>query len=126
MGKDTVNPDYVRWELHRVWVVEATLAPDKRHVVAKRRMYIDEDSWYAVLYDGWDGQGQLWRSTMSLPLLAMEVPAIVPVSMFVHNLQTGTYCATIITNEMPVQLQSVPPWPESFFTPDALAGSGIR
>jgi hypothetical protein len=29
--------DYVRWELHRVWVVEATLAPGKRHVIPRRR-----------------------------------------------------------------------------------------
>lgn len=126
MGETTVNPDHVRWELHRVWVVEANLAQGKRHVVAKRRMYIDEDSWWTVLYDGWDGQGQLWRSTLSLPLLAMDLPAVVPVSMFVHNFQTGATCATIITNEMPVQFKSVPVWPDRFFTPDALAGSGIR
>ena len=126
MGDKSVNPDHVRWELHRVWVVEANLAPGKRHVVAKRRMYIDEDSWWTVLYDGWDGQGQLWRFTLSLPLLAMDLPAIVPVSEFVHNLQTGACCATVITNEMPVQYQSVPPRPDSFFTPDALAGAGIR
>jgi Protein of unknown function (DUF1329) len=126
MKDQHINPDNVRWELHRVYVVEATLAPGKRHVVEKRRMYIDEDSWWTVLYDGWDAQGQLWRSTVSLPLLAMELPAIVPVSMFVHNLQTGAICSTIITNEMPVQLQSIPPRPDSFFTPDALSGSGIR
>ena len=28
-----LNPDYVRWELYRVWVVEATLAPSKRHAL---------------------------------------------------------------------------------------------
>ncbi len=31
-----LNPDLVRWELHRVWVVEATLKPDKRHIYSKR------------------------------------------------------------------------------------------
>jgi hypothetical protein len=126
MGERSVNPEHVRWELHRVWVVEGPLAPGKRHVVAKRRMYIDEDSWWAVLYDGWDGKGQLWRFTLSLPLLAMEFPAIVPVSYFVHNLQTGATCATDIINEMPVQFQQIPPRPESFFTPDALSGTAIR
>ena len=126
MKDQHVNPDHVRWELHRVWVVEATLAPGKRHVVAKRRMYIDEDGWFAVLSDGWDGKGQLWRSIVSMPLLAMELPAVVTVSMFVHNLQTGATSATVIPNEMPVQFQSVPPRPDRFFTPDALAGGGIR
>jgi hypothetical protein len=32
----TLNPNLVRWELHRVWEVEATLAAGKRHVAAKR------------------------------------------------------------------------------------------
>ena len=40
-----LNPDCVRWELHRVWVVEATLKPGLRHVYAKRVFYVDEDSW---------------------------------------------------------------------------------
>jgi hypothetical protein len=31
-----LNPDLVRWELHRVWVVEATLKPEKRHIYSKR------------------------------------------------------------------------------------------
>jgi hypothetical protein len=56
----------------------------------------------------------------------MEFPAIVPVALFIHNLQKGSYCATIIPNEMTVQLQEVPVRPDSFFSPDALAGTGIR
>ena len=39
-----LNPDLVRWELHRVWVVEATLKEGKRHVYSKRTFYLDEDS----------------------------------------------------------------------------------
>jgi hypothetical protein len=89
-------------------------------------MYIDEDSWWTVLYDGWDGQGQLWRFTLPLPLLVMDLPAVVPVTQFVHNLQTGAICATVVTNEMPAQFQVIPPRPDSFFTPDALAGTGVR
>src|SRR3546814_5849396 len=59
---DHVNPDVVRWELHRVWVVEATLKPGKRHVYAKRRFYLDEDSWSAVASDEYDSRGQLYRA----------------------------------------------------------------
>ena len=32
MSKHHLNPDCVRWELHRVWEVKATLKPGKRHV----------------------------------------------------------------------------------------------
>ena len=43
-----INPDLVRWELHRVWVVEATLKEGARHVYHKRIFYLDEDSWLGV------------------------------------------------------------------------------
>ena len=31
LGKHHYNPDFMRWELHRVWVVEANLKPGQRH-----------------------------------------------------------------------------------------------
>ncbi|KZY92823.1 hypothetical protein A3744_18770, partial [Oleiphilus sp. HI0073] len=40
-----LNPDYVRWELHRVHVVEANLKKGARHIYKKRVFYVDEDSW---------------------------------------------------------------------------------
>ena len=54
-----LNPDLVRWELHRVWVVEATLKEGKRHVYSKRTFYLDEDSWAALASDEYDARGQL-------------------------------------------------------------------
>ena len=71
-----LNPDLVRWELHRVWQIEATVAPGKRHVVAKRMFYLDEDSWQILLTDGWDAQGKLWRMSYTLTELAPDGPAL--------------------------------------------------
>lgn len=59
--KGHINPDPLRYELHRVWVVEATLKEDARHVYAKRVLYFDEDSWHALVADHYDGHGELWR-----------------------------------------------------------------
>ncbi len=126
LGEHFLNPDYVRWELHRVWVVEATLAPGKRHAVAKRLFYLDEDFWRAVMSDGWDGKMQMWRAIISLPVIAMEYPAILNFTQAVYNIQTGAYGVNILVNEMSPQFQSVPPRPETFFSPDALSGIGIR
>nr|BAD11009.1 hypothetical protein [Pseudomonas fluorescens] len=70
-----LNPDLVRWEKHRVWVVSATLKDGKRHVVPKRTYYVDEDSWQVLLVDGYDAQGKLGRHNYSLTLLAPEMPA---------------------------------------------------
>ncbi|MDX9664080.1 DUF1329 domain-containing protein [Pseudomonas sp. P5_152] len=57
-----VNQDLARYEKHRVWVVEATLKPNARHIYGKRRFYIDEDSWQIAQSDQYDSRGELWRS----------------------------------------------------------------
>jgi Protein of unknown function (DUF1329) len=56
------NPDCHRWELHRVWVVEATLKAGQRHAYSKRNYYFDEDLSAAGLYDAFDQNGALYRS----------------------------------------------------------------
>ncbi|WP_410722741.1 DUF1329 domain-containing protein, partial [Burkholderia sp. SIMBA_052] len=53
------NPEALRYELHRVWVLEASLKPGNRHVYAKRRFYIDEDTWGAVMADSYDARNLL-------------------------------------------------------------------
>ena len=59
MGPSHANPDALRYELHRVWVVEGTLAKGQHDIVAKRRLYLDEDSWFALWSDSWDEQGKI-------------------------------------------------------------------
>lgn len=57
-----INPDVTRYERHRVWVVEATLKQGARHIYAKRRFYVDEDSWQIAVADHYDNRGELWRA----------------------------------------------------------------
>jgi hypothetical protein len=56
-----INQDLTRYELHRVWVVDATLKSGTKHVYSRRTFYIDEDSWQILAVDQYDGRGQLWR-----------------------------------------------------------------
>ncbi|ANB73015.1 hypothetical protein AYM40_12055 [Paraburkholderia phytofirmans OLGA172] len=125
------NPDAVRWELHRVWVVEATLAPGKRHAVPKRRFYLDEDTWGAVLGDGYDANGQLWRVEMALPFIVPEGPMVLPNANFsLYNLTTGTYLASCVTDwsnpSYKYFFKVLDRLPKTFFTPEAMAGEGVR
>jgi hypothetical protein len=121
-----MNPDLVRWELHRVWEIEANLAPGKRHVVAKRKLYLDEDTWQIILMDGWDAQGQLWRMSYTLTELAPDVPALVGnMAWGTYNLQTGGYYLNAATNGAK-QFAIVPRRPDSFFSPEELANVGAR
>lgn len=124
---NTLNPAQVRWELHRVWEVEATLGADKRHVVPKRKYYIDEDSWQIVLFDGWDAKGQLWRTNYSLMLTAPDIPAVTSFVLWGgYDLQTGAYYLNMASNELPRQYEVLPPIPRSFFNPEALSSEGGR
>jgi hypothetical protein len=61
LGPNHVKSDKVRWELRRVWVVEATGIEGKRHVASKKRYYIDEDTWIIIGYEAWDHSDKLFR-----------------------------------------------------------------
>lgn len=123
-AKNHLNPEKMRWELHRVWVVEATLAPGKRHAVPKRRFYLDEDSWTLALMDGYDAEGKLWRTSQVLSFAAPSVPAVLQKPVVVFNLQAGTMSAVQALNEEAFKI--TPRKPESFFTGDAVAADAAR
>ncbi|MGH8561717.1 MAG: DUF1329 domain-containing protein, partial [Nevskiales bacterium] len=44
-----INQDYTRYELHRVWVVEANVRPGTSHIYKRRTVYVDEDTWNIAL-----------------------------------------------------------------------------
>jgi len=56
-----INPERIRYELHRVWVVEGTLKEGLDHPYSRRVGYYDEDFWQPVLADRYDQRGNLWR-----------------------------------------------------------------
>ncbi|ABB32474.1 protein of unknown function DUF1329 [Geobacter metallireducens GS-15] len=85
------NPDVMRWELHRVWVVEARLKPGKRHIYSKRMIYLDEDAWFGGVMDDYDSKGKLFMSEIVplMPNYDVKAPAV-DVQQF-HNLVTGIF-----------------------------------
>lgn len=125
LGVHHLNPDHVRWELHRVWVVEATLAPGARHSAVRSLYYIDEDSWMAVLGDRFDANGQLWKTLYQLPVVAPELPGMIPGAYGFVDMLSGTWFANGLMQEKPNQLQYVPRFKNTNFTSDALAGNGV-
>ena len=121
-----LNPDHVRWELHRVWVVDATLAPNKRHTSPHSRYYIDEDTWWAVLSDRWDARGQLSRMNLLLPVVMPDVPATMRSVIAMYDLVGGTAYIGSLYNSKSEQIKTVASYPASIFSPDALAADGAR
>ena len=122
-----LNPDHVRWELHRVWVIEAKLKAGQRHQAPKGRYYCDEDSWVCVLGDRWDANGQLWKTLWSHPVVMPDLPATTPQQQWGFNdLLSGAWYASGVVNERPQHYKIAPRRPDSHFTPDAMAGEGVR
>jgi len=71
---DLPNSEMIRYELHRVWEVEATVAEGKRHLYSKRVQFLDEDTWGLIANDKYDGNGDIWRTGYFYPVVAPEIP----------------------------------------------------
>jgi hypothetical protein len=124
IGKGTINADLVRYELHRVWVVEGTLKPGARHVYGKRTFYLDEDSWSVLMEDAYDNRGGLWR--VALHGLIQCYDALVPWYRFgiYHDLSNGAYLAGGLDNEMKDTIQFGVRGKLGEFQPDSLRRLG--
>lgn len=94
-----INQDLVRYELHRVWVVEGTLKDGMRHIYKKRTFYIDEDSWQISLLDSYDNQDKLWRVGMAHAVNYYELPALWSTLETFYDLQSGRYLAIGLDNQ---------------------------
>jgi hypothetical protein len=95
------NPEHMRYELHRVWVLEATLKDGYRHIYGKRHMYVDEDTLFMVMGDNYDARGSLWRTSMVNYFYAYEAQTWQAGVGFYHDLQAGSYQAFNLINEQP-------------------------
>lgn len=99
------NPEHIRYELHRVWVLEGKLKLGKRHIYSQRVIYIDEDSWGAALADNYDSRGQLWRSNLQTSYYAYDPQSYQPRASVYQDLISGAYQVDRLANEhQPVRL----------------------
>lgn len=102
--KDIIRPGHInqslsRYELHRVWVVEATLRQGLRHQFKKRRFYVDEDSWAVAVVDCYDNRDQLWKVQEGQLLTVPFVPTVTGIPEIIYDLQSGRYFVTALQNE---------------------------
>jgi hypothetical protein len=120
-----VNQDLARYELHRVWVVEASLKPGTSHIYARRVFYIDEDSWAILAVDKYDGRGELWRFAEQHNENWYNVPMFFG-TLEVHNdLQSGRYVAMGLRSEETRIYEPIKRTPGDY-TPSNLRGVGTR
>lgn len=95
-----LNPDLLRYELHRVWVVEATLKPGQRHLISKRTFYVDEDTWQVAAVDMFDSRGELWRVLEGFPIQYYDVQVPWYTDYVIYDLHSGAYISNSLQNEV--------------------------
>ncbi len=120
-----INPEYARYEKHRVWVVEATLKAGQRHIYHKRRFYIDEDSWNSAIIDQYDERGELWRVSMAYLKNYYELPGVWTSMDVFHDVQARRYHVQGMDNEerSTIDFSQVSPG-SRYFTPQELRRRG--
>jgi hypothetical protein len=125
MKANHVNPDLMRWELHRVWVVEATLKPGKRHIYSKRTFYLDEDTWIALASDEYDARGQLYRGGFAHLTYSYDVKAPDTINHMTYDLISGAYNVNGFYGPYG-GLKYIDPLSKAQWSAESLAGAGIR
>ncbi|MFY8349373.1 DUF1329 domain-containing protein [Pseudoalteromonas sp. SSM20] len=120
-----INPEHVRYEKHRVWVVEANLKEGTRHIYKKRVFFIDEDSWQIHVADLYDNRDQLYRVAMAHGVNYYEVPTHWSTLDVYHDLNSRRYLAIGLDNEEKMyDFQEM--FKDTEFTSNALRRSGRR
>ena len=128
--KNFANPHCVRWELHRAWVVQATLKPGLRHIMPKRMFYFDEDGFAAGSSEGWDASGKIYHvNNQPMTPWYQQAYGQEAEGTLTYDLQTGVF-ASVAGFSFPGPNSGYNPVPriadKNYFTPDALASEGIR
>ncbi|MDT4827475.1 hypothetical protein FQZ97_608230 [compost metagenome] len=125
MTPNHMAPEFVRWEKHRVWVVEATLKEGARHIYHKRRFYLDEDTWVALASDQYDAGGQLYRGAYTFLTQSYEAQTPDATPYATYDLVGGTY--SLIGLPGPYGgIKYSKPLSNTQWSAESLAGAGIR
>lgn len=123
VGPRTLNPELLRYELHRVWIVEASLRKGFSHPYDKRRFYIDEDSWQILAVDLFDEDNELIGLQESHPISYYEVPMFGSTLETLYHLKDGNYFVDGLDNNEPMYDFEVKLSPRDF-SPAALRRGG--
>jgi len=123
-GPKSLNSDYLRFELHRVWMVEARLKSGYQHIYHKRIFYIDEDAWAIALSESYDSKGELWRVGMHSITQLYDVDLPWYRFEYWQDLHDNSYVVTGLDNRYRGRVQFGQRFRGENFTADALRRKG--
>ncbi|MBC9252607.1 outer membrane lipoprotein-sorting protein [Pseudomonas alcaligenes] len=102
LQKKSVNPELLRYELHRVWVVEAHLRTGFSHPYGARRFYLDEDSWQILAVDLYDKSGELVGLQEAHPISYYDVPMFGSTLETIYDFKGSRYYVDGLDNNEPM------------------------
>ncbi len=118
--KGHINQDLPRYELHRVWVIEAQVRQGFSHRYKRRTFYLDEDSWLVLLEDMYDERNQFWRTAEAHAIAFANVPVVVNRVQVHYDLQSRRYVILNMRNEEKAEMDFDWEKDSSYFTPRQL------
>jgi len=121
-----INQEYVRYEKHRVWVVDAVVRPGSRHLYKRRTFFIDEDSWQVMAVDCYDNRDQIWRVQEGHSINYYDQPTFWTTLELTIDLQSKRYLAIGLNNEEPSTYIFGADLKQSDFSISALRRAGTR
>ena len=114
-----LSPDATRYELHRVWIIEATERGGHKHLFGKRTFYVDEDTWNATLVENEDHDGNLWRFQEGHVLPDYEHQDTFSTPVITYDMKDGRYLAQGLLSEEPPPKYNTK-MTDTEFVPDAM------
>ena len=124
LGPKFLKPEYIRWEKHRVWVVDSTLKEGQRHLYSRRTFYIEEDTWVAAAGEMYDGRNQLWRLQYLYGANLYDRKSGYGSAYGAYDLLQNIY--NLNGKLIPGRYSSGVEQDDKYFTPKGIARSGVR
>lgn len=117
------NPSFLRYELHRVWIVEASLKSGYKHAFPERIYYLDEDSWQIVMADHFGPDGTLQRYAEAHGATYSQIPVFAPAVEITYDFPGNRYVVNGVDNLQSPPVYGRPLKPEAF-GPESLQPPG--
>lgn len=96
-----INQSLARYELHRVWVVEAKLRTGISHIYKRRVFYVDEDSWQILASEEYDESNNLWRVSEAHNISFYSEPVFWTTMEMTYDLKAKRYYIDGLDNGYP-------------------------
>jgi hypothetical protein len=124
LGEKFLNPEVVRWEKHRVWIVDSRLKEGSRHLYSRRTFYMDEDSWGAMAGEMYDGRDQLWRLQYTYGANLYDRKSSFGSAYGSYDLLQNIY--NLNGKPIPGKFRNGSTQNDKYFTPKGMSRGGIR